>query len=425
MRCRERLIPGGARRCVSVALWLVMVATGATAVWAEPSSDSCWVDPIGDDAPPILVRLELDRNEKLIPGLQAESVQIVVRNISKNLVVAVRGANWWEAGVASLNWYGPVQGSVKILSESQSGQAESNTLADPEPPVAVQVTPARIQSVILNRTIAALTDLAFEKGVLLPGEQITIPLPFTPQQYATNTVHIDYVTAGNEGVPWRELVLVPDAPPRFNGEVLVMPDDRIIKNRHGQGSLGLLRSTMGLDSTGLPIQSADFELQIPLRKEYEVHLTGGITREEAAGRAGATIEEINHLGYYLPDMHTWFFIGADEVTRTLRLEDGAWVFDFGLPMPAFAPELFGRNGKPTRVLLNPEIFNHLVPVNTPHNKRYYDPGLTELNAEQWWQVMTYAKGKKGLALDAIVIDPNGLGQQWVLTLGVKTDSSGQ
>lgn len=407
-----------------IALVITLLATSS--VHAEGPAAKEWIRPIDGDAL-LSVRLETDDDEPLIPGLQAGSARVIVRNNSDDRVVAIRGANWWEGGIASLNWYGPMQGSAAAVRGPKDPSEAPGVLMDLEGVIEREEKQklAEVQSVSYNRTVAAMTDLAFERGVLLPGERLAIALPFTPQQYPNNSVHIAYVVAGGADAPWREEVLVPGEAPRPDGEVFIPANDMVIESRNGRGSMGLLRATMPLGGEGLVVQSADFEVPVPVAESYDLGLTGGLTRAEAAGHAGATIEEMNHLGYYLPDMKTWFFIGADEVTRTLRHADGEWVFDFAVRMPAFAPEFFGRHGEATRLLMNPEVFGHLVEVNAPSENRYYDPGLTELDAEQLWRVLGYAGGKKGMELRVVRINPNGIASRWVLTLGVRVDAAGR
>jgi len=350
---------------------------------------------------PISARLELEPGTQLISGLFADHVKVVVRNHSENRAVAVRSLKWWEGGIESMKWHGPIPGSSKL---AEKGEIEAS----------------------LNRTAQSLTSLAFEKGLLLPGEQITVRMPFTPQRYPNNTLQVDYVAVGGDGDNWMDHVLIEGPPPAYMGSTFVRPNDRSIQNRQGKGGLGLLRSTMTLGQEQSPqVLMSHFNVPIPIEKDYDLALTGGLTRMEAAGRAGATIEEMNHMGYYLPKMKTWFFIRGDGDARYLRFEDGKWVFNFMLNMPAFAPELFGRGENKTPILLNPDVFEGIVHVNTPTQGMYYNPGITMLDADELWQVIQHAQKKKGALLDAVVIDPNGLGRHWVLTLAVRVDASGR
>jgi len=413
-------------RCIIVFMAILSAFINLSAEASGVLDDGEWVQSMGVKAP-LSVRMEVADDELLIPGLQAKSVKVIVRNDSEDQVLAIRGAHWWEGGIASLNWYGPVPGATSEWPDKQNEPQGSGIIIDLEDLAEREraKTPPSPQGISYNRTVAAMTGLAFEKGVLLPGEQIAIPLAFTPQQYPNNTVQIEYVSVGGDDTDWRSEAMLPGPAPHYHGEILVHPDDAMIQSRQGRGSMGLLRSTMTLDDAQPELRSANFEIPIPTVEDYDLDLTGGLTRNEAAGSAGATIEEMNHMGYYLPAMKTWFFIGADENTRTLRLEDGKWVFDFGLHMPAFAPEFFGRGEQKTSLLLNPEVFGHLVDVNTPSQDRYYDPGLTELDADQLWDVMQYGGEKKAVELDAVVISPNGIKKQWVLTLAVRVDSAGR
>ncbi len=417
-----------ARRFIMLLMVLLTAAFNLPAQASDVPDDGEWVQSMGITAP-ISVRLDVAEDEPLIPGLQARSVKVVVRNDSQDQAIAIRGAHWWEGGIASMNWHGPVQGSTSEWQGVQNEPDGSGIIIDIEGVIQKEEekkkADAKQQGISYNRTVAAMTSIAFEQGVLLPGEQIAIPLAFTPQRYPNNTVTIDYIAVGDADTDWRSEVLLPGEAPRYDGDILVQPDDAMIESREGRGSMGLIRSTMKLGGEGPDLQASHFEISLPIADEYDVNLTGGLTREEAAGRVGATIEEMNHMGYYLPEMKTWFFIGADENARTLRQEDGKWVFDFALHMPPFAPEFFGRGEEKTSLLLNPDVFGHLVDVNTPSEDRYYDPGLTELDADQLWEVLDYGRKKKAVELDAVVISPNGITKQWILTLAVRVDAFGR
>jgi len=378
----------------------------------QAEEPAVWTAAVGTVVP-IAVRLETGSDEGLIPGLQARGAKVIVRNTTDDRVVAIRGARWWEAGVESLNWHGPMQGS----SLAHAGPGVEGLTDKPG-----DTLPA---SVRFHRDAAAMTGHHFEQGLLLPGQAIAVPLRFTPQQYGSNTVQIDFITVGDEESDWRDQVLIAGPAPAFNGEILVQPGDRAVEMHQGHGGLGLIEATMHADSAGPDIQSAHFELSVPIADTYDLAQTGGLTREEAAGRAGATIEEMNYLGYYFPGMKTWFFVRGDGEARTLRQVDGEWVFDFTLNMPAFAPELFGRSGAPTMALMNPDVFSGVIDCSTPSEDRYYDPGLTPIPADDFWPVLEHAGQKKGVRFDAVVINPTGVSRQWVLTLAVRVDAAGR
>jgi hypothetical protein len=250
-------------------------------------------------------------------------------------------------------------------------------------------------------------------------------MPFTPQQYPNNTLQVDYVAVGDDKTPWRDEVLVPGPPPASPRTDFVVPTEAHVRNRAGRGSMGALRSTLALDAAGPRVKWGHFEIPIPLAAKPDPALTGGLTREQAAGRVGAMNEEEGYLGYYLPGMKTWFFIRGDGRTRVLRPEGDDWSFDFAKNMPAFVPDLFGRGDEKTAILLNPDVFGEIVEVQTPWRQMYYNPGLTYLDANELRSVLDHAERKLGAELDAVVINPNGLAKQWVLTLGVKVDSAGK
>ncbi len=350
---------------------------------------------------PLAVKLDARPKEPLIPGLFADHVHVVVRNHTEDQAVAIRNVKWWEGGRESLNWHGSVFGA-----SIQDGKGE----------IIVE----------LNETVQALSSIAFEKGLLLPGDELTVYMPFTPQKYDDNTLQIHYVAVGDETTSWEDEVLIPrglqSAGPRTR---FVEPSEEVLQRRNNEGGMGLLRSTMAIGAEGAAVKWGHFSVPIPIEKDPDPQATGGLTLERASGRAGAHHEDEGYLGYYLPKMQTWFFIRGDDFARTLRLEDDKWVFDFMKNIPAFAPDFFGRGEAQTAILLNPDIFGEIVEVQTPWRQMYYNPGKTYLDANELWQVLQLTNANPDLDLQMVVINPNGLGKEWVLTIGVEADSAGK
>lgn len=350
---------------------------------------------------PISVKLKLNSDKPLISGLFAKHVYVVIRNDSKDKAVAVRNVRWWEGGRESLDWHGSIYGSTV--------QYEKGEVA-----------------VVLNELTQSLTSLAFEKGLLLPGDELKVHMPFTPQRYANNTLQVEYITVGDDENPWYEQVLIPGPAPaslRVDYVRLSAPDD--VGERKGRGGRGLVLSTMDQRGKSPQVKKAIFDVPVPIEKEADPKLTDGLTFMQAAWRAGAANEDEGYLGYYLPKIKTWFFIRGDGSVRTLRPKGDDWTFDFGKNMPAWVPDYFGRGEEKTAILLNPEIFGDIVKVQTPWQQMYYNPGLTQLDADELWQVLQLVNRKLGLEVESVVINPNGLGKARVLTIGVKVDSSGK
>ena len=385
----------------SLALLFALIASVAIAdgdVDDKPADE--WVYSPAPKAP-ISVKLKLGSEKPLISGLYAKHIYVVIRNDSKDKAVAIRNIKWWEGGRESLNWYGRIYGSTV--------QYEKGNVA-----------------VVLNELTQSLTSLAFEKGLLLPGDELKVSMPFTPQRYANNTLQVEYITVGDDEKPWHEQVLIVGPAPaslRVDFVRLSSPDD--VGDRKGRGGMGLVLSTMDQRSTPPKVEKAIFDVPVPIDKEPDTKLTDGLTFMQAAWRAGAANEDEGYLGYYLPKMKTWFFIRGDGFVRTLRPKGDDWTFDFGKNMAAWVPDYFGRGGEKTAILLNPEIFGDIVEVQTPWQEMYYNPGLTELNADELWQVLQLINRKLGLEVESVVINPNGLGRSRVLTIGVKVDSAGK
>jgi hypothetical protein len=262
----------------------------------------------------------------------------------------------------------------------------------------------------------ALTSHAFEQGVLLPGEVLSVLMPLTPQHARGHLLDVSYVQVSGEKGGWRAEVLVPEDPSVLPKITFVTPTEEIIRQREGKGGMGLLRGTMSLGAQGLQVHHVRVPLELPVAQEADPERTGGLTPAEAAKRAGA-IDEQEFVFYYRPSMQTWFFIRQDGMCRALRREGESWVFHSLSKMPVNAPEFFGSGEAQTPLLLNPEIFGERVEVMTPWTQMYYNPGET-------YVVLQLAEEKK-LPVDLVTMNPNGLGVQQVLAIGVKLDFAGR
>jgi hypothetical protein len=383
-------------RRLAVIAGLALLAVSNAPPATHAGSDSA-ASAVGAASTPISLQVEAGSSAPLVAGLLAEHLRVVVRNQSPDAVVALRGLAWSPGGRASIDWHGPVYGSSH---ESLAGDR-----------------------VVMDELNQALTSHAFEQGVLLPGEALSVLMPLTPQQARGHLLDVAYVQVSGERGGWRAEVLVPEDPSVLPRIAFVAPTEEIIRQREGKGGIGLLRATMSPGAQGPQVQHVRVPLELPVAQEADAERTGGLTPAEAAGRAGA-IEEQGFVFYYRPSMQTWFFIRHDGMCRALRREGDRWVFHFLSEMPVNAPEFFGSGEAQTPLLLNPEVFGERVEVMTPWTQMYYNPGETHVDARELWEILRLAEEKK-LPVDLVTMNPNGLGVQQVLAIGVKVDSAGR
>ena len=154
--------------------------------------------------------------------------------------------------------------------------------------------------------------------------------------------------------------------------------------------------------------------------------TGGITTEEAVRVTGMdSAEEV-----------TFFFDSSRSVWLLVRIRDGA-AFEvrrkrgevmsrsIGSGWSPEAPSRIDYEGEGrTRILLHPDIFGDLVRVRTPTYDLFFDPGETTVRTQDLGKVLDLA-AEMNIALRLITVDPNSLGSQPVLSLGVKVDRAGR
>ena len=89
-----------------------------------------------------------------------------------------------------------------------------------------------------------------------------------------------------------------------------------------------------------------------------------------------------------------------------------------------AGEFCRREEGATPALLNPEVFADVLEVQTPYTRMYYCPGQTEVRPGDLWGVLGRAAERK-LRVSVVTVDPNGLGTEDLLTIGVVLSRSGR
>jgi hypothetical protein len=192
-----------------------------------------------------LISVRIGAEAPLVPGRPA-SVVAIIRNTTADgtyhvqpVAVALRGVFWGETGADSRSWLTLMPGSV---TERPNGLFAYN-----------------------ERSIGAKTHLAFETGLILPGEELRVPLP--PRADGRHELVIQYVViSGKES--WKDDVWLPErASPVSPGgpeRVFRPATSERVAERKGGGGLAIVRSTADLRAS-LPVQSLTRAVELPVR----------------------------------------------------------------------------------------------------------------------------------------------------------------
>jgi hypothetical protein len=289
-----------------------------------------------------------------------------------------------------------------------------------------------------NSMTQQLTNVAFERGLLLPGEQMTVTVPFTPQE-KLHTLEVSYAVVGN-GADWQQEVLLPQSRDTSMSTQYVPVTMELLEARRktdGEHRLAMVRATSTPGAAPLPLQTRTFTIQLPLAPDTAFARTGGLSMQQALqqalDRAGSALHGNAYRGSYRPALKSWFFVSSEGKAMALRWEvppkappdTYRWRLHLLPDMDVTAPDDFGavRDGK-TLILLRPDTFADVVKVSKPSTHMYSNPGETELTSAELWRVLARAR-ERNIALKLVTIDPNGLGTEQILSADVKVDASGR
>ncbi len=349
---------------------------------------------------PLVVRLVHAEEELFVPGRKALSVVVLIENPHPELAIALRSVGW-KHFLPRLDWHRNLYGATR--------EVPGGTYAH-------------------DRLAQRLTDLSFELGLLLPGEEVRVPLPLHVQGHVEPELEVEYVVVGDEQRMWQREILIP----REEGSsdaVFGSPTTVGLERRRAEGGgPALARSTMKEGYLPLGRGKITFRARVALAPESKRRSrTGGVTVDEAAVRAEIELDDAT-LVYFDPLLKEWFFIGVEN-RRCVRMRSsgGGWsAAELAVRMHPCAPTLFGADGEgSTFALLRVEAFSDVVSVAEPSfHDVYYDAGATTLSPGDLVRVLDRAE-QRGLDMDVVTIDPNGLGVERYLSVGVLVDARGR
>lgn len=365
---------------------------------AQASPETDWITPDECPDPPVIVRVNPPPDSVMVPGIIVRQMRVDIRNRSTDRAAAIRDVHWIN-GLRRSDW-------VKSL----SGKS--------------RVTAAGL--VVIERGPDA-SDIWFEHGLLLPGESMKLTLPLTPQSPGIHVLEVSFVAVGGADKPWRDQVLIPAS--RGNAtEIFDAPADRSIQDRAGQGGIGLLRCALQNDGPTPEVTRLAYRVGLPLiQGEWLPQLTAGLAADKAVSIAGLPLQqEGSHLAYFLEPLQAWVLVRpADGESRVLLRDGENWTVLKGCRMDVAAPDLMcAAPDLSTPALLDPNAFADIAKVQTPWLGKLYNPGKTYLNPETLRAVLRRATERR-TPIRVATIDPNGLGLEEILTIGVKVDAAGR
>jgi hypothetical protein len=204
------------------------------------------IEPKGDVTYPLSARIEWPAG-KPAEGTQP-TVKVKVRNSVTEagrhgvamilMAVVVRGVRWADvpASKDDKKWLAPIHGSTK---KNADGTVEHNTVAQ------------------------RMTELAFESGLLLPGEEMTVELPAPPAGKSAVLVVSYAVVPGNYE---SQLLLAEPISPKGPGKVTVqyLPYSEATDQAHRRvRGVALVKATMDPRAKPLPVREQKLEFAIP------------------------------------------------------------------------------------------------------------------------------------------------------------------
>ena len=260
------------------------------------------------------------------------------------------------------------------------------------------------------------TKLAFEYGLILPGEEREVTVPITAQRDGKLDLVVSYSIVRTDK-DWKSELLLQDHSEGCGG--IFYPAAPGFVHRHKESHCsGIVRSTSKLGASALPIQTAVISLELPLATDPNPARTGGLSSEEAARRVGIDPRTERDRAFYRERPHSWFFVREDRSAVALRRKQDPRpeanqkappIYQWEVvPLPKMdqmAPEEFGVTSLvrfccpyDTHMLLHPNIFREVIKANPPSweprsetGEIIHFPGATTLVSEQLWTMLERAR----------------------------------
>lgn len=173
----------------------------------------------------------------------ASDVTVVIRNntsdnaaaVNPPRAIALRRVEWAGGPADSRRWHGPVVGAVT--------ENPDHTLT-------------------LNPNIRQLPSLFFERGLLLPGDEITVDIPLAPRGAEPPVLKITYAWAGDSS-QWGDGVLLLLEGERGLARFAPATPDRV-EARHHRGGMGALRGPLATAAAPAVEQTCAVPVKLPL-----------------------------------------------------------------------------------------------------------------------------------------------------------------
>ena len=277
-----------------IAIFVLLVSLAAAA--------QSTIEPQGELTYPISARVAISNGYKFVAGGYAR-VQVTIRNTTteagKNHVamplqaVVLRYVSW-DKGIERSDWLRPLYGATK---QNPDGTVDHNTMAQ------------------------QMTSLRFETGLLLPGQEVTVELPFTPQQ-DRGQLKIGYAVVPGD---FASQVLLSEPVSPVGRVRYVAYSAETARAQDQLHNSALVKATMAPNSPELDVLERTLDFTLPLASDPA--LTGGLSREQAVAQiappAGAQV-----FAFYREPLHAWFVLVAennDQGTWTALVnERGKW-----------------------------------------------------------------------------------------------------
>lgn len=270
------------------------------------------------------------------------------------------------------------------------------------------------------------SHLRFERGLILPGEEILVSTPMTPQKNGQHDLVIRYAMEPH-GADWMKNVLLPgdDSEPRGVVNVYTPITEKILHTgKANAGRTAILRRTCEPDAVPLLEDEVTIQVQLPL-SESNPKATGGLTADAAARKVGLDPSGDHYLAFYKEPLWAWFFVQYDGTSVALWKENGRWT-RVSLPkMDPTTPDEFATNDKATSMLLRPDAFKDILKVEMPHYEGagWYQVGETRVTSEKLWAVLERSR-QRGIELRLVTFNSNGLENDCLLSAGVEVNKRG-
>lgn len=380
-------MPRSCRRLLLSLLWIASMPLGAEAATILPESEytSAGTPAIKavlvlPGAPP-----EAGRHEPEIRVILRNATADRDRNIAPTAVV-LRGVRW-DYRADDRSWHSRSPGRVDRNSDG---------------------------SLLHDTSAGGLTDIAFERGLLRPGESIELSLPLTPQIFGRHDLIVKYGLLPAD--TWKSDTLVQESvPPKSPGRIKIgyYPASAVPHDKRGPAAVYRPTSKPG-SATPMAIYDGVIGFKIPMRPEEpkDSPLVG------IARKAGIDLLNESWWAFRKEAMNAWIFVRDDGRAVALKGEEYLLLPDMDVRVPE---ELGAVEDGSTRMYLRRAGFEGLYEGLEP------DPAVPEalrLPSERLWPLMERAAAQ-GVRLERVSVRTPSAGPLNVVSCGMSVHSGSE